>query len=1217
MDTIFCNGDKGGIHFTASGGTAPYMYSIDSAQNFFSVADTSGLDPGTYYTFVSDANGCIVAGDTINLTEPPAIVIDSLTYQNPLLCAGDSTDIIIHALGGTGTLEYSINDGASFQADSIFAKQDTGVYIIVMRDSEGCLAYGDTITITQPEPILYTGIDITDNLCNGDTAGIVAIGLEGGIPPYAYSIDGGSNFQTDSAFINLPSGNYDVVIFDANGCIRDTSITVAEPTPIVYSTEMDTIFCNGDKGGIHFTASGGTAPYMYSIDSAQNFFSVADTVGLDPGTYYTFVSDANGCIVAGDTINLTEPSAIQIDSLTYQNSLLCAGDSSDIIIHARGGSGMLGYSINNAATFQADSVFGQQPAGVYITAVRDTNGCIAFGDTITISQPQPLLFTDIDITNNLCAEDTAGIIAIGVSGGTSPYFYSIDGGNTLLADSAFVNLAPGNYNIWVTDANGCTRDSTVAISSPDSIKVDEILVSPVSCNSGSTGTIEISATGGMQPYTYRLFTEGIQVDSLVSDTSVIFDTLVAGAYIISINDVNMCGPINSDTVFITEPAPLVYDSIEYSEFICSGNPDGFIHMYISGGTEPYNFLIDGTPTTDSITGLIGGSYTVSISDSAGCSLPDTTITITQSAIINVDSIYLYDVSCAGGSDGAIRIEASGGSGDLMYSIDNGINYLPTDSFINLSAGAYPVRVSDSIGCELPTRLVTIDEPDSIKATFTVVPYIDEDTKGAITVHATGGNPPYLYSIDEGVTLQSDSLFTDLELGLYTITIVDTKGCSADFMVTVSESDMISVQIIAIQDVSCPQGTDGYAIFAISDNAVEYPVHTLVLDVNSGDTIMDVNLNSIEFNFGPSPAGLYEIFMTDVNDREFTTIFEIEQPDPILINATVVDANCEDHPQGEILFNSINGGTPNYGYVLTNSVGNEITPQSNGDFVNLVDDSYTLRITDGNSCSIDTSIVISATHSFSAEAGNSDGRCLGSNELLDGSSSEIVEQANTIYEWKTSSGNVVATTEKYILTNIMESRTYILTVTDTELGCVATDSVTVSIVPSTPLDIVQDTLYSSFEATWLIDVEAQEDSFASFSWQPVTGLNDPSLMEPDITVTESGNYHLIASDINGCLSIDSITVILVEDVIVFTGFTPNGDGYNDYWHIENAEGYPNCQVDVFNRWGEKIFSTGNYDNVSNVWDGTRNGKPVPVGTYYYVIKKDAESDGVAGTVTVVR
>ncbi len=1176
------------------------------------------------FTDTADATGLItsVVYDTDVINEPileptttKVVIPGGLTVSCYNSCDAKG---VVNVVGGVGPYTYSWDDVGIPANDTVDLCR--GTYTVTVTDAIGCSTVA-TVEVTAPDELIYNSVTFTDTIsCYGDTTGIINISASGGTGTIRYSIDGGINFQTNGLFENLPADIYQIQIQDVNGCIRDTSVTIAEPSPLLYTTVADTIFCNGDKGGIHFTASGGTAPYTYSIDSAQNFFSVADTVGLDPGVYYTFVSDANGCTVAGDTITLLEPLAITIDSIAFADTLSCFGDSTSITIYANGGTGNLDYSIDDGINFQADSLFSMQPAGTYITVVRDENGCMFYGDTLNIIEPAPLEFSAIDLTHNLCAEDTSGTIKIGVTGGRDPYQYSIDSGVTLFADSAFIDLAPGNYPVFVLDAGGCMRDTIVEILSPDSIKIDSIEITNISCNGDTDGSILISATGGNIPYNYKLFNNGMAIDSLVSDTSALFDTLTIGKYLVQINDVNDCGPIWSDTIEVNEPDPLMYDSIEFSEFICSGNPDGFIHMYISGGTEPYNFLIDGTPTTDSITGLAGGSYTVSISDAGGCSLPDTTLTITQSAIINIDSIYLYDVSCAGGSDGAIRIEASGGSGSLSFSIenDNGITYSLTDSFGNLFADAYKVTVMDSIGCQLPGRNVTIDQPDSIKATFTIQPYIDEDTKGSIIVHATGGTSPYLYSIDGGTTVQSDRLFTDLDIGLYPITIIDSRGCTADVFANVPESNMINVMQIPITNVSCPGGTDGYAIFVIQDIQVAFPVQTIVLEENTQDTIMDASLNSNEFNFGPSPAGRYEIFMTDANDREFTTNFEIGQPYPIGANLTVVDANCENHPQGEIIINNYFGGTPEYNAQLTNSLNEDFSQSAPRVYSNLNNDEYFLRITDGNGCITDTTISVGFINPFQAILGESgDGRCYNSEENLNQNDYSIIaDSINTIYIWTNSDGFVLDTV-KELGVKVVETETYFLTIKDTVLNCISTDSVTVKLKPQTPLNIVLDTLYSSFEATWEIEVDANIDSFASYEWTPVEGLDDPSKMEPNLTVVESQVYRLEAVDINNCQSFDILTVILVDDIIIYSGFTPNDDGYNDYWHIENAEGYPNCQVDVFNRWGERIFSTGNYDNVSNVWDGTRNGKPLPVGTYYYVIKKDAESDGVTGTVTVVR
>ncbi|MER2995983.1 gliding motility-associated C-terminal domain-containing protein [Pontibacter populi] len=138
--------------------------------------------------------------------------------------------------------------------------------------------------------------------------------------------------------------------------------------------------------------------------------------------------------------------------------------------------------------------------------------------------------------------------------------------------------------------------------------------------------------------------------------------------------------------------------------------------------------------------------------------------------------------------------------------------------------------------------------------------------------------------------------------------------------------------------------------------------------------------------------------------------------------------------------------------------------------------------------------------------------------------------------------------------------------------------------------------------------------ATYSWSPATGLSDPTsatpIAKPEVTTT----YTVTITTAEGCTASASVTVNVVPAIIPMNAMTPNGDGINDVFHVENLELYPDSRVEIFTRWGEKIFESKGY---SEPWNGMRNGKPMPLGAYYYIIYLSRDEAPISGSITIIK
>jgi gliding motility-associated-like protein len=137
---------------------------------------------------------------------------------------------------------------------------------------------------------------------------------------------------------------------------------------------------------------------------------------------------------------------------------------------------------------------------------------------------------------------------------------------------------------------------------------------------------------------------------------------------------------------------------------------------------------------------------------------------------------------------------------------------------------------------------------------------------------------------------------------------------------------------------------------------------------------------------------------------------------------------------------------------------------------------------------------------------------------------------------------------------------------------------------------------------------------SYVWTPSTGLNNAAAAQPVSTPREDMIYTLKVLSADGCTSSDEVSVKLLKTPSIPNAFSPNGDGVHDRWEIQYLDSYPGATVEIFNRYGQKVFESRGY---LKPWDGMLQGKPLPVGTYYYLIDPKNGRKPMAGYVDIIR
>ncbi len=1204
--SVSCNGESdGSITVTVSGGVAPYIYTWSTTDTITTSEKSTTLinkKAGMYWVVVEDASTSTVF-DLDFITEPPALIINSENFTDITCYNANDGTITINASGGTAPYEYSINGGSSFIPNGgNFINLSAGNYPVVVRDSEGCSASGSTLTITNPPGLIITAENKTDISCNGLTDGSINIVASGGVPPYMYSIDGGTTFVSNGGnFTGLSAGAYSIAIRDNNCVTLGSILNIVEPSVVQITSEVPAnVSCNGaNDGTVSITATGGIAPYLYSIDGGITFLNNGGNFsGLAPGNYDVAVQDNNGCTQNGSTLNITEPPAIVINSETKTDVTCNGGNDGTITIVASGGSAPYEYSIDGGISYiNSTGLFSNLIAGDYPVAVRDSKSCVQAGSTITIGEPTAIIFDSQLSTDVSCFGSADGSITLVLSGGTAPYQYSIDGGTTYLSNGGvFTNLVSGTYNISGKDSHDCTLNgSQLTVLEPSNISIISEIVTDVTCNGASNGTITITASGGNPPYTFS-------IDGGISyvDNSGLFTGIAPGNHDVSVKDSKGC-TMSGSTLVINEPTALLITSEIATDASCNGNSDGGITIVANGGVSPYTYSIDGGTTYQNnsgvYTGLAAGTYQITIRDHNLCVTTGAALIISEPALLLIDSVSVSQPSCNGVTDGSLTIYASGGNGPYQYSIDGGISFINNGGiFSGLGAGSYNPAVQDANTCITVGNNINITNPESIKIDSVNALNIScfGMADGKITIFASGGTPPYLYSVNGGTTyFPNGGIFENLPSGIYNVAVMDDKACQQDGgSYTILEPTPLTITSETRLNILCNGANDGQISITASGGTSPYSYSInggLSYEINGG-------------TFADLSPGTYQVAVRDNSGcTQAGSSLIITEPSILTLITDTTKATCNTTTADGSITLTPGGGTPGYTY----SINGGANWQSNPEFLNLVAGIYEVVLRDDNLCTLNQTINLESKYSVTADAGNDTEICPGNQVQLHGS-------GGGTYQWQPTNGlsdpgisNPFASPETTTL--------YYLTVT--KGVCASTDSVTVKIYDDANIFAGNDTVIIKGST---IILTATGGTFASYFWAPPEGLSSTTGSSVNATPEQSIFYKVTGTTTEGCVSTDSIFIKVISKFDIPSGFTPNGDGFNDTWEIDDAYLFPSMTVQVVNRWGQKIYYSVGYGNGIE-WDGTYNGEELPIGTYYFVIDLNDGNNTppITGPVTIVR
>ncbi len=591
--------------------------------------------------------------------------------------------------------------------------------------------------------------------------------------------------QNNGNFTNLCAGTYEIILEDANFCRDTLEFTLGEPEELVVSAvEVDPVSCNGGMdGSAQATASGGTvndpSDYTYQWSDPNMQFN-ATAVNLPAGMYEVTVTDLNGCTAVAMT-EVSEPEPIVLDiSVT---DALCFGDASGTAtVNPTGGVGNYSFQWSRGTTPNQQTTGGLSAGTVSVT-VMDGNGCSATDDAV-VGQPAEPVSVQIVQTDTSCFNTAAGVAVASASGGTGTN-YTFLWLETNQSGPTGIDLPAGTHTVQALDENNCPGVGTIEIFEYPQMVIEPPAFSLPTCSDSNDGRMGVNIIFG-------------GVDSCQSGCSFLWSTgdttdLITGlaggqTYSVTVTDRAGCTATNATFLPAKPPISINLSTVDAS---CFGLADGRATVTgVQNNQGPVSYQWDANagnqtgPTADS---LAAGSYTVIVTDTAGCSA-EAQVLISEPEPIQLSFVTIDNI-CPGEAQGAVSAEAGGGQPGYTFQWSTGSSESKLD---DLPAGTYFLTLTDANGCFVIDSARVLEPPpiDPVITTEDASCFGERD--GSIHLEPTGGTPPYKYSMD-GENFFGSSTFIGLEAGTYNLFIRDANGCLWNGNVTVNQPDEFRIE----------------------------------------------------------------------------------------------------------------------------------------------------------------------------------------------------------------------------------------------------------------------------------------------------------------------------------------------------------------------------------------------------------------------------------------
>jgi gliding motility-associated-like protein len=1132
--------------------------------------------------------------------------------------------------------DWNFEPGSDKNSESpVFKFNKPGTYTITLAIAASCGTFRQEqkITVTAPPSVTLAPVPLTCGPTSfTPTANVTACGTD--TPTYKWTFEGG----TPATSTSLDPG---VVSFNTSGPKKITlevttscgttkvekSFSVANPPKIDMGADSE--ICAGEEKELRAVVTEGSGKYSYSWTSSPSSSipgSNSPNIKVKPSattTYTLTVTDQETLCKTSDQVKVTV-----IPAPTIQFSLpdqeICSGETIQPVMisttpsgetvswtaESGGVDGVQGSGTDQIPAQTLINKSGKQLKVVYTAAVENSTAgnCTVIPARYTITvNPEPA-YQDEQLS--VCSGEEINFKPKGtVAGSTFQWSVVAPAGisganNSNKPESALIQKlvndtnAPIDVVFTLTPSIGaCTGDSfqlKVSVQPSPSMTFSEN--DQVLCTGSSSKAVTISSDVPSATFSWTADPKGvlgvvasgstgvIPAQNLINPTS----SPITIEYQVNVktNAGDSCsGAPRSYKITVNPSITLAEAPSDYngSGISCFGSNDGFIKLIVSGGNGVYQFAWKGPngfiTSEKDLDNLKPGNYEVTVSDDYGCTV-SRSFEITEPAALSASVGSTKDVLCAGDETGVVELIVAGGVSTRPYSFEwkrNGVLFNSTDQNLSeIPAGTYEVTVRDANGCETRIEGIQITEP----AAPIFINYTKKDIScygandGSLDLDVSGGLPPYDIKWTFGST---QSGFTNLGPGDYTLTVADQSGCIRTQTITIEDAPIFKIEP-EVQHILC---------FGDKNGSIK-----LNLTGGVGQTTIRWDHGQELENLFNLTAGFYAVTIKDQTDCEIRSEFNIVEPAPLLLEPSVADALDCDNPQSGAIDLAISGGTPPYRIDWSNGM-------SGASLSGIPAGQYAVTIADASGCIINEVLEVKRPPQLSITAFQS------ANVVCEPRKVEHIVQITVsggIAPYSISwSGGTVSVDEKTMTTT--ESGFYEVTVVDGK-GCTTSQSFNIENTDLIADSEIKSAVFDQYNS-YLVNFEIQfwNRSFgqiAAYHWD--FGDGSESFEEnPKHTYAAEGEYEILltVTDILGC-SAEVRKKIHVFDyfLVVPNIFTPNGDGINDYF-FPRFVGIESIEFWVLNKWGETIFHTKDLD--SQGWDGRLNDEvPIP-GNYVYRVR----------------
>ncbi len=957
-----CNQNIGSIGITATGGSGPYTYNWGTTSpcctytlNMYDLNNNgwggtpipevnvyvNGSLYGSYTVPVGNGNSFnsvsipVCNGNTIAVEYIAAAQNGNNQYElldgSGTVVFQDGPDPFSGAIAYTGTVTCTVQGQGTNQLSSLGA----GNYPVTVTDANGCTV-SQTYTVNNSSGVITVSpVAIVDETC-GQVNGSIDVTVTGGVNAAITWSTG----ATTEDLSNLSAGTYIINAVDPNGCTATGTYTVANNANgiVVSDTTIVDENCGNGAGSIDLTVTGGTGPYSFAWSNSS---ATEDITSLVAGTYTVVITDATGCDITEVYTIVNNANGISASSSTTDEA--CGNGAGAIDITVTGGTPTYTFNWSNGETTED---LNNLSGGIYTCTITDANTCsFVFMDTVVNNQGN-LSITNNNITDANCGNPD-GEIDLTVTGGTGTLTYAWSNGETT---EDVINLAQGNYDVTITDANGCNTTGSYTVNNTGFFTIDNPIVVNETCSDGQ-GSISITVQGGGGPGGQPTFiwSNGEQTEDIAN--------LSAGTYTVTATRNTFNGPcsVTGTYIVLNDNSALNIDSMNYVDETCNqanGSIDVFhskdtnctytLNMYDSFGDDWNGGFLDVL-----VNGVSIGTYScLGSATSANINVPQGQSIELVYTDGNFENENSYDLVLGGTTiftDGPTPTIGSAFTTSCASGIPGTYTYLwstgaTTEDIANLTAGSYDLTITDGNGCVTTSNMVTLtNNTFGFGVAGAVV--LDENCgngAGSIDLTISGGTPGYTYLWSNGSTTED---LTGLSAGTYDVTVTDAASCGAMASYTVNNNLGGFSKSTIVTDESCGN-SDGALDVTVTGGTPGY-----TFSWSNGSTTEDLN---------NLPAGIYTCTLADANGCSFVFADTIGKDTIQITNAAITNADCG-NADGAINI-TISGGTGPLTYLWSNGSTTE-------DISNIAYGTYDVTVTDVTGCIVTGSYNVNNTATF--------------------------------------------------------------------------------------------------------------------------------------------------------------------------------------------------------------------------------------------------------------